>query len=198
MTERTPEDLVTALGLLFEASSYLRRNVSADLERDAGLDGTWFEVLTRLDRTPGHEMRMNAMAAQVSFPPSSFSRLIDKMEAAGVIERCVDPSSRRATLIRPTPGARELLARANAAHARSAETHFAGLLSAKEVADLMRITRKLRDANREPSVLTSGTSARGSRGARHAPSLDATRPYSGSRAAHPRESGGVHERQIDS
>lgn len=148
MPSRPADDLVTALGLLFEASSYVRRNVSADLERDAGLDVTWFEVLTRLERTPGHAMRMNAMAAQVSFPPSSFSRLVDRMEAAGVIERCVDPSSRRATLIRPAGAARALLERADVAHARSAEAHFAGLLSAKEVRDLMSITRKLRDANR--------------------------------------------------
>ncbi len=176
MIARSDEDLVTALGLLFEASSYLRRNVSADLERDAGLDGTWFEVLTRLARTPGHTMRMNTMAAQVSFPPSSFSRLIDKMEAAGVIERCVDPSSRRATLIRPTAAAKKLLARANVAHARSAEAHFAGLLSAKEVRDLTSITRKLRDGNRGLPASATDAAASRSRPARHtsAPSISAT------------------------
>ena len=163
MTARPSPDLVTALGLLFEASSYVRRNVSADLERDAGLDATWFEVLTRLDRTPSHAMRMNAMAAQVSFAPSSFSRLIDKMEAAGVIERCVDPSSRRATLIRPTGAARELLERANVAHARSADAHVAGLLSATELANLMTIARKLRDGNRIAPVAGPGAVARLSR-----------------------------------
>lgn len=191
MTTRPPDDLVTALGLLFEASSYVRRNISADLERDAGLDATWFEVLTRLDRTTGHAMRMNAMAAQVSFVPSSFSRLIDRMEAAGVIERCVDPSSRRATLIRPTAAAAVLLARANAAHARSAQAHVTGLLSEKEVRDLMRITRKLRDGNRR-SGDSSATAASPARPAAVSPAH--ARMYSGSRAADPQRNGGAGDR----
>ena len=195
MTSRPPDDLVTVLGLLFEASSYVRRNVSADLERDAELDATWFEVLTRLDRTPGHVMRMNAMAAQVSFAPSSFSRLIDRMEAAGLIERCVDPSSRRATLIRPAAAATVVLERAGAVHARSAQAHFAGLLSPREVRDLAAITRKLRDGNRRLSESAPEVAVGPSRPARRTDASPARpRMYSGSRAADPGRSGGVRER----
>ncbi len=61
-------DLITAVGLLLEAASYLQRAIWADVERQAGLPGTWFETLVRLQRSDSAGVRMNQMAAQVSFP----------------------------------------------------------------------------------------------------------------------------------
>ena len=102
MSSLPRRDLVTTVGLLVEAANYLQRGIADDLERETGLPGTWFETLVRLHRTPGQATRMNEMAAQVSFPPSSFSRLIDRMEAERLVERVPDPTNRRATLIRAT------------------------------------------------------------------------------------------------
>jgi DNA-binding MarR family transcriptional regulator len=144
---RTRRDLVTAVGLLVEAANYLQRGIADDLERETGLPGTWFETLVRLHRTPGHATRMNEMAAQVSFPPSSFSRLIDRMEAEQLVERLPDPTNRRATLIQATATGEERLVEALAVHEQSAQIRFADCLSEKEIDALQAITRKLRDAN---------------------------------------------------
>ncbi len=140
-------DLVTAVGLLVEAANYLQRGIAEDVERKTGLPGTWFETLVRLHRTPGRATRMNEMATQVSFPPSSFSRLIDRMEAEGLVERVPDPTNRRATLLQATPTGEARLAEALAAHEQSAQVHFADCLTDKEMDALETITRKLRDAN---------------------------------------------------
>jgi DNA-binding MarR family transcriptional regulator len=147
MSPQPQRDLVTAVGLLFEAANYLQRSISDDLERETGLPGTWFETLVRLHRGAGHATRMNEIAAQVAFPPSSFSRLIDRMEAERLVERVPDPTNRRATLIQATAVGEDRLAEALAVHERSAQVHFADCLSEKEIDALDTITRKLRDAN---------------------------------------------------
>jgi DNA-binding MarR family transcriptional regulator len=146
MSSRPRRDLVTAVGLLFEAANYVQRSISDDLERETGLPGTWFETLVRLHRT-GHATRMNEMAAAVAFPPSSFSRLIDRMESEGLVERVPDPANRRATLVRATAAGEARLAEALAVHERSAKAHFADCLSENEIDALESITRRLRDGN---------------------------------------------------
>jgi DNA-binding MarR family transcriptional regulator len=146
MSSRPQRDLVTAVGLLLEAANYVQRSISDDLERETGLPGTWFETLVRLHRT-GQATRMNEMAAQVAFPPSSFSRLVDRMEAECLVERVPDPTNRRATLLRATAAGEARLAEALAVHERSAMVHFVDCLSDEEIDVLESITRRLRDGN---------------------------------------------------
>jgi MarR family transcriptional regulator, 2-MHQ and catechol-resistance regulon repressor len=150
MTAGPQRDLVTATGLLFEAAAYAHRAISDDVERATGLPGTWFEVLLRLHRTPGGALRISDIAAQVSFPPSSFSRLADRMEADGLVERAPDPAHRRATLLCVTPAGEKRLAEAELVHQPSLRTRFADLLTDTELDTLEIIARKLRDANRLP------------------------------------------------
>jgi DNA-binding MarR family transcriptional regulator len=147
VSPRSQRDLVTTVGLLVEAANYLQRGIADDLERETGLPGPWFETLVRLHRTPGHATRMNEMASQVSFPPSSFSRLIDRMEAECLVERLSDPTNRRATLIHATSAGEDRLVEALAVHEQSAQARLADCLSQKEMDVLEMITRKIRDAN---------------------------------------------------
>lgn len=138
---------MTASGLLFEAAAYVHRGISEDVERVTGLPGTWMEVLLRLSRTPGGAVRINELAAQVSFAPSSFSRLADRMEEQGLVHRAPDPTHRRATLLHLTADGQKRLSEAVAVHEPSLHTRFAGLLTDDELNALESITRKLRDAN---------------------------------------------------
>jgi DNA-binding MarR family transcriptional regulator len=146
-SSRPQRDLVTTVGLLVEAANYLQRGIAEDVERETGLPGTRFETLVRLHRTPEHAARMNEMAALVSFPPSSFSRLIDRMEAEHLVARGPDPTNRRATLIQATTTGEDRLVEALAVHQRSAEGRLANHLSEREIDTLESITRKVRDAN---------------------------------------------------
>jgi len=152
-------DLMSAVGLLFEAASYLQRGIAADVERQTGLPGHWFETLARLKRSEPASVRMNDMAAQVSFPPSSFSRLVDRMEADGLVERSPDPTNRRATLLQLTTKGEMRISEAIAIHEPVAKARFSDLLSEDELAVLETITRKIRDTNRANSTLTEMTGA---------------------------------------
>jgi len=150
---------MSAVGLLFEAASYLQRGIAADVERQTGLPGHWFETLARLKRSEPASVRMNDMAAQVSFPPSSFSRLVDRMEADGLVERSPDPTNRRATLLQLTTKGEMRISEAIAIHEPVAKARFSDLLSEDELAVLETITRKIRDTNRANSTLTEMTGA---------------------------------------
>ena len=144
-------DLLSAAGLLFEAANYLQRGLAADIEAETGLSQPWFETLVRLARSDPSGVRMNCMAAQVSFAASSFSRLVDRMEEAGLVERGADPTHRRATLVRLTSLGRRRADEAMKAHEPSARARFAAYLTVRELDALEAITRKIRDAN-QPDV----------------------------------------------
>jgi len=152
MPAKRPRDFTTTCGLLIEAASYLQRGLHADVERAAGLSGTWLEVLLRLHRTPGRAMRINEIAEQVTLPASSFSRLADRMEAAGLVERYPDPRHRRATLLHVTAAGEQRFAEAWKALEPSQQARLGTLLTGDELDLLERLTRKIRDANRPAPV----------------------------------------------
>jgi DNA-binding MarR family transcriptional regulator len=147
MPSRPRRDLFTTLGLLFEASSCVQRGVEADVHAATGLPGPWFETLLRLHRSEPQGVRVSDMAGQVSFPPSSFSRLLDRIEADGLVTRAVDPMNRRATLIRLTPQGESRIIAAMEVHEPSAQQRVVAVLSDEEIDALESISRKLRAAN---------------------------------------------------
>ena len=148
MSSTTHEELITTVGLVFEAANNLRRGVTGDLERETGLPGSWFETLLRLRATQDRPRRMSDLAAEISFTPSSFTRLVDAMEEAGLVERTTDPTNRRATLLRLTPAGGQRLDEAMKVHEPIAIRRLADHLSADDIATLDRIARVIRDANR--------------------------------------------------
>lgn len=148
MPTRRSRDLVTPAGLLIEAANYLQRGIHADVERATGLAGPWLEVLLRLHRSPGRGMRINEIASQVTLPASSFSRLADRMEEAGLVARSPDPVHRRATLLRMTPAGEQRFADILKVFEASMWARFGRLLNEQELDALETITRRLRDANR--------------------------------------------------
>jgi MarR family transcriptional regulator, transcriptional regulator for hemolysin len=65
-------------------------------------------ILTRLDRQPG--LSQNEMAALCEVEPITVGRLVDRLEARGLIERRPDPSDRRIRRLHLLPAAEPVLA----------------------------------------------------------------------------------------
>ena len=93
------------------------------LERERGLPLSWYEVLLRLERAGG-AARMQDLARQVFLSKSGLTRLADRMEQAGLIERRACPSDGRGTEAVLTPVGRSAFRRAAAVHLRGIEAHF--------------------------------------------------------------------------
>jgi MarR family 2-MHQ and catechol resistance regulon transcriptional repressor len=79
-----------ALGRLIGAHAALTRQLSAELVVEHGLTLNEFEVLVLLDRAPDRAMRRVDLAHEVRLSPSGVTRLLDRLETAGLVgkRRC--------------------------------------------------------------------------------------------------------------
>jgi len=126
---KTPKAELSFGFLIGDVSRSLRR----DFERrvDAlGLTMTQWRAIAHLLRHPGINQAMLAEILEVT--PITLTRLIDRMEDAGWIERQRDPNDRRAVQLHLTPAIQPLLdkmhAHANASH----DAAFAGISKTDE------------------------------------------------------------------
>jgi DNA-binding MarR family transcriptional regulator len=88
-----------------------------------------YDVLLRLARSPGRSLRMSDLAERVLLSPSGLTRLVDRLEERGLVERAADRADRRVAYASLTPrGLRELRGAART-HLRGIREHFTGRLS---------------------------------------------------------------------
>ena len=139
------DDRLTLVGLLMESTTALRSQLDRRLAQDAGMPLQWFELLLRLARSPGNHLRMSDLAAQTSLTPSGLTRAIDRLEAAGLVERTPCPSDRRGSYAALTPDGLARISAAVGPHLVHVEDHLTGNLSQAEQAQLAALLRKVRD-----------------------------------------------------
>ena len=75
--------------------------------RGYGLTRAQAAILFRLSRQPG--MSQNEMAALLEVEPITVGRLVDRLEARGLVERRADPSDRRVKRLHLLPAAAPIL-----------------------------------------------------------------------------------------
>src|ERR1051325_3063502 len=75
--------------------------------RTLGLTRAQAIILSRLSRQPG--LSQNEMAAICEVEPITVGRLIDRLEARGLVERRADPSDRRIRRLHLLPAAKPIL-----------------------------------------------------------------------------------------
>jgi MarR family 2-MHQ and catechol resistance regulon transcriptional repressor len=122
----TDDALISTFGRLLEVQGRLERRLGADLEARFGLPHAWFEVLVRLARSDGGQLTMSGLADQVALTSGGITRLVDRMAAAGLVERRPCPTDRRVAYAGITDAGRERLAEAAVAHAANLRAVFAG------------------------------------------------------------------------
>jgi MarR family transcriptional regulator for hemolysin len=103
MQETFDRDLII---LLHELAHSLR--IQADrAARAHGMTRAQWIILARLARQPG--ISQNEMASICEVEPITVGRLVDRLEARGLVERCPDPADRRVRRLKLLPAARPLV-----------------------------------------------------------------------------------------
>jgi DNA-binding MarR family transcriptional regulator len=110
ITDRTLGFLVADLARL------LRRNMDRRLQ-SLGLTQAQWRAIVHLSRTEG--MTQAALAESLEIQPITLTRLIDRMQSAGWVERRTHPADRRAVQLYLTAQSQPIL---DEMHARAADT----------------------------------------------------------------------------
>ncbi len=109
-----------------------------------GFERAWFQVMRRL--------RMNLLAGSVLLSKSGLTRLIDRMEAEGLVERCSCPGDRRDSYAVLTPRGEQVFTDAAPVHLEGIERHFTSHLSSSEAEALVSAFEKINAAQRAGAV----------------------------------------------
>jgi MarR family 2-MHQ and catechol resistance regulon transcriptional repressor len=147
---------ITAIGLFAEAYAGLNTRMTAQLaEHSLGIVD--FEVLIRLARSPDCQLRMTDLAAQTGLSTSGITRVVDRLERDGLAQRRACPTDRRGSFTVITEAGHDRLAAVVPGHVALIEEWFTGLLSERQLDDLLAALRVVRDAVRPDA--TAGVTA---------------------------------------
>jgi DNA-binding MarR family transcriptional regulator len=127
--------------------------ITAEIERelaDAGLPPlTWYDVLWPLHRAPGRRLRVGALAAEVTISRTGLTRLVDRLEDAGLLRRVPAPEDGRGSYVVITPAGSRMLRKMWPVYERVLDEHFAARL--RNPKSLTRALEPLSARNTQPT-----------------------------------------------
>ncbi|MFB9963748.1 MarR family winged helix-turn-helix transcriptional regulator [Sinosporangium siamense] len=138
---------LTAIGLLAEVWEGLISKTAPVLAR-AGLSKIDFETLIRLARSPQQSLRMSDLAAQTNLSTSGVTRVVDRLEREGLVERRACRTDRRASFAHLTEAGADRLREVVPQHLADIETWFTGLLPEPQLREFLSTLRLIRDVVR--------------------------------------------------
>ena len=139
-----PQEQLVVWRTFLEAAFALIDILDAELQEECGLSLRWYDVLVHLEEAE-HGVRMNELASRILASKSGLTRVIDRMEEAGLVERRRPVHDRRAIEIFMTDGGERALAKARSIHRRGINQHFAQHLSKRDFDSLSRALEKVRN-----------------------------------------------------
>jgi MarR family transcriptional regulator for hemolysin len=124
-------------GFLLHDTARLYRREFERRSKGIGLTRSQWAVLAYLARNEGSSQA--ALADMLDIEPITLVRLLDKLEAAGLVERRPDPADRRVRRLFLTPATGPLLEQAQQLGAETRDAAFAGLNEAErdQLTDLL-------------------------------------------------------------
>lgn len=120
--ETREEELATWRAFL-RAHAVVTRRIERELG-EAGLSLSEFDVLVTLAQAPEASLRLGDLAERVVLTKSGMTRLLDRLEAGGLLERRACASDRRGQYARLTAAGRTALRRATRPHLRGVARGF--------------------------------------------------------------------------
>jgi DNA-binding MarR family transcriptional regulator len=133
--ELTAEQLAAWRGLL-RVHSALVKSLDAELIAGHELPLSSYEVLINLQAAPGRRRRMAELADSVLLSRSGMTRLVDRLEREGLLERDTCASDGRGTFAVLTDAGEAMLRRARATHLDGVRERFLRHFSEDELQTL--------------------------------------------------------------
>jgi DNA-binding MarR family transcriptional regulator len=142
--------LVLAFGHLQGAAMRLEYLLGKQLEQRAGITHAEFEVLLILGRAGADGRSMRAISQERVLSSGGATRLIDRMEQAGLVARIADPDDRRGRRVTLTRKGENVAVEAARLHIANVQRHFLDAVPADHrdrlIEDLRTVSHSARDA----------------------------------------------------
>jgi len=127
---------------LYRAQVTVFRQLRADFP-DGEVSLTEYDVLFNLYRQPERRARIRDLTPQLLLSQPSVSRLIERLETRGLVQRTGDPGDARGTLVALTDAGVEVFRRVGAEHSAWIADRMS-VLTPDELRTLTELTTKLR------------------------------------------------------
>jgi DNA-binding MarR family transcriptional regulator len=115
-----------------------------------GVTRAQWKVLFRLERKPG--LRQIELADMLDIEPITLSRIVDRLEESGLVERVADPSDRRAWRLHVTAKAQPLIEKLRAIADEMIAEAFAGI-DPKDIEITRQVLGRVRENASRPAPL---------------------------------------------
>jgi DNA-binding MarR family transcriptional regulator len=143
--EAMPDDpkYIDAWGSLLRLEAVVVAAIEPELKVHGEISLTWYDVLLVLDNAPEKRVRMSEIADRIVLSRSALSRSVDRLEDEGYLKRERCGHDERGAYAVLTPKGARALTKARPVYWAGIKKHFAGSLSAAEIATLDRILTKI-------------------------------------------------------
>ena len=121
------------------ASRGLSDTLDGELQRDAGIPHTYYEILVRLSESPDRALRMSSLAESSNSSRSRLSHAVARLEEAGWVQRRDCPTDRRGQIAVLTDRGFAALEAAAPCHVRGVREHLFDRLTREQVRQLREI-----------------------------------------------------------
>jgi DNA-binding MarR family transcriptional regulator len=132
---------------LLRAHACLAKRLDAELEQSHRLPLSSYEVLHHLQEANGGRMRMCDLAEQAQLSRSGLTRLVDRLERDGLLERCSCTHDARGSYACLTDSGRERLEEARLTHLAVVREHFFSRFSESELSTLADMWERIAPCN---------------------------------------------------
>jgi len=127
------------------AMRLLTDELDRELQRDADMPHTYYEILVALSEAPGRTLRMNHLADVCQSSRSRLSHAVSRLEEAGWVKRRACPTDKRGALATMTDEGFAAIERAAPGHVEGVRRHVFDVLTEEQVRQLGEISAAIRD-----------------------------------------------------
>lgn len=119
------------------------RKLEGEMQATHGLSLTWYDVLLQLKNNSNGGLRLQDLAQAIVLSQSGLTRLLDRMERVGLVERHPCSHDRRGAYAVITSAGRTVLEQTRPTHLKGIEKHFMQHLEEEDIEALSKAFSKI-------------------------------------------------------
>lgn len=130
--------------------AYINRLIEADLQERSRITHVEYEVLLRLSWEPTHRLRIQDLAAQSILTRSGISRVVERLEKAGLVTREEASEDRRGAYAVLTEAGEERFLTASQTHGELVRRIFLDLFTENELQQMAAFWKRINESHASP------------------------------------------------